>query len=171
MPDQKIHVVVKSGTAEVDEKTVPEGIEVVIIDLDVLIEDPSQFAEILAQLRGIGPLKASGQGQPFLLVHHIADPAAHPACGPGDNNLGHDLLLKIQLSVESYKHTAMRLGATYTSPQSARTFLSFSVFASLILYRGRRGALFLILPIMASDVLAGVGLVSMNIAPMSGKSL
>jgi hypothetical protein len=46
VPDQKIHVVVKSGTAEVDEKTVPEGIEVVIIDLDVLLEDPSQFAEM-----------------------------------------------------------------------------------------------------------------------------
>jgi len=46
MAEQKIRVVVKGGVAEVDEKTVPEGIEVVIIDLDVLVDEPGQFTDM-----------------------------------------------------------------------------------------------------------------------------
>lgn len=42
----KIRIMVSSGVAEVDAKTVPDSVDVVILDLDVLIDQPDKFAEL-----------------------------------------------------------------------------------------------------------------------------
>lgn len=44
MTEHKIYIKVSSGVASVDENSIPEGIEVVIHDLDVMIDNPEEFA-------------------------------------------------------------------------------------------------------------------------------
>lgn len=51
MPKKLIFVVVRGGVAEVIESTVPDGVEVEIIDYDNLAADPEEFNNLSAAAR------------------------------------------------------------------------------------------------------------------------